>query len=107
MEIEVILQFILIFALGLCVGLPFSSRLGTKHLKEHVRFLEGKINRYKQDKPDDNGIMSLLGGGLNEKTIMKFISNLKPDQIKQGMDFLQKAKGNQDNLGQDNAQTWR
>ena len=64
MEIEVILQFILIFALGLCVGLPFSSRLGTKHLKEHVRFLEGKINRYKQDnKSDDGGLMGLLGGG--------------------------------------------
>lgn len=69
MEIEIISGFILVFALGLCIGLPFSSRLGTKHLKEHVRFLEGKINRAKQDKKsDDGGILGdLLGGGLNEK----------------------------------------
>lgn len=106
MEIEVILQFILIFALGLCVGLPFSSRLGTKHLKEHVRFLEGKINRYKQDnKSDDGGLMGLLGGGLNEKSIMKFLGNLKPEQIQQGMDYLNKVKGG-DNAG-GNSQTWR
>ena len=105
MEIEVILQFILIFALGLCVGLPFSSRLGTKHLKEHVRFLEGKINRYKQDKPDDaGGLMGLLGGGLTEKSITKFLGNLKPEQIQQGMDYLNKAKGGDQ---KDNSQTWR
>ena len=106
MEIEVVLQFILIFALGLCVGLPFSSRLGTKHLKEHVRFLEGKINRYKQDKPDGGGLMDLLTGGLDEKSIMKFISKLKPEQIQQGMDILGKAKGGDDpNSGVTN--TWR
>ena len=106
MEIEVILQFILIFALGLCVGLPFSSRLGTKHLKEHVRFLEGKINRYKQDKPEGGGLMDLLSGGLDEKSIMKFISKLKPEQIQQGMDILGKAKGGEDpNAGVNN--TWR
>ena len=106
MEIEVILQFILIFALGLCVGLPFSSRLGTKHLKEHVRFLEGKINRYKQDKPEaGGGLMGLLSGGLDEKSIMKFISGLKPEQIQQGMDYLQKAKvGDDHNAG---VNTWR
>jgi len=105
MEIEIILQFILIFALGLCVGLPFSSRLGTKHLKEHVRFLEGKINRYKQDKPDDGGLMGLLGGGLTEKSITKFLGNLKPEQIQQGMDYLNKAKGGGDQ--KDTSQTWR
>ena len=107
MEIEVILQFILIFSLGLCVGLPFSSRLGTKHLKEHVRFLEGKINRYKQDKPEGGGgLMGLLSGGLDEKSIMKFISGLKPEQIQQGMDYLQKAKGGGDDPGQ-GVNTWR
>ena len=105
MEIEIILQFVLIFALGFCVGLPFSSRLGTKHLKEHVRFLEGKINRYKQDKPDDNGLMGLLGGGLTEKSITKFLGNLKPEQIQQGMDYLNKAKGGGDQ--NTNSQTWR
>ena len=105
MEIEVILQFILIFALGLCVGLPFSSRLGTKHLKEHVRFLEGKINRYKQDKPSGGGIMDLLTGGFDEKNILKVLKNLKPEQIQQGMDYLQKAKGGDDhNAG---VNTWR
>ena len=106
MEIEVILQFILIFALGLCVGLPFSSRLGTKHLKEHVRFLEGKINRARQDKKDDGGgLMSLLAGGLDEKSIMKFLGNLKPEQIQQGMDYLNKVKGGKD--PSDNTLTWR
>jgi len=104
-EIEIILGFILVFALGLCIGLPFSSRLGTKHLKEHVRFLEGKINRAKQDKPSGGGIMDLLSGGLDEKSIMKFLSNLKPEQINEGMKFLQKAKGDGDqNTG---VNTWR
>lgn len=103
MEIEVILQFVLIFALGLCIGLPFSSRLGTKHLKEHCKFLEGKINRAKQDK--GGGLMDLLTGGIDEKSIMKFISNLKPEQIQQGMDYLNKAKGGGDqNTG---VNTWR
>jgi hypothetical protein len=37
--------------------------------------------------------MGLLSGGLDEKSIMKFISGLKPEQIQQGMDYLQKAKG--------------
>ena len=83
MEIEVILQFILVFALGLCVGLPFSSRLGTKHLKEHVRFLEGKINRARQDKPDGGGgLMGLLSGGLDEKSIMKFLGNENEINVK-------------------------
>ena len=100
MEIEIISGFILVFALGLCIGLPFSSRLGTKHLKEHVRFLEGKINRAKQDKKSDGGgLMDLLSGGLDEKSIMKFIGNLKPEQIQQGMDYLQKAKGGDSNTG--------
>ena len=106
MEIEVILQFVLIFALGLCVGLPFSSRLGTKHLKEHVKFLEGKINRYKQDKPEDGGgIMGLLSGGFDEKNILKVLKNLKPEQIQQGMDLLKGIQGGGDqNKGAD---TWR
>ena len=105
MEIEIILQFVLIFALGLCVGLPFSSRLGTKHLKEHVKFLEGKINRYKQDKPQGGGIMDLLTGGLDEESIIKFITKLKPEQIQQGIDILGKAKGGEDpNAG---VNTWR
>ena len=100
MEIELILQFILIFSLGLCVGLPFSSRLGTKHLKEHVRFLEGKINRAKQDKKsDDGGILGdLLGGGLNEKTIMKILGNLSPEQIQKGKEVLS-GLGNNSNQG--------
>tara|TARA_R110002051_G_scaffold147384_1_gene220185 strand:- start:560 stop:877 length:318 start_codon:yes stop_codon:yes gene_type:complete len=105
MEIELILQFVLIFALGLCVGLPFSSRLGTKHLKEHVRFLEGKINRYKQDKPSGGGIMDLLSGGFDEKNIMKILSGLKPEQIQKGMDLLKGIQGGGDqNKGVD---TWR
>lgn len=105
MEIELVLQFVLIFALGLCVGLPFCSRLGTKHLKEHVKFLEGKINRYKQDKPSGGGILDLLSGGFDEKNIMKVLKNLKPEQIQQGMDLLKGIQGGGDqNKGVD---TWR
>ena len=33
--------------LGFCVGSYISPV--TKHLKHHIRFLEGKVNRYKQD----------------------------------------------------------
>lgn len=40
--------------------------------------------------------MDLLSGGLDEKSIMKFISKLKPEQIQQGMDILGKAKGGDD-----------
>lgn len=106
MEIEIISGFILVFALGLCIGLPFSSRLGTKHLKEHVRFLEGKINRAKQDKKgDDGGILGdLLSGGLNEKSIMKILTNLKPEQIEQGKQFL---SGLNQNQKKDDTMTWR
>ena len=104
MEIEVILQFILIFALGLCIGLPFSSRLGTKHLKEHCKFLEGKINRAKQDKPS-GGIMQLLSGGFDEKNILNVLKNLKPEDIEKGMDILKGIQGGGDqNKGAD---TWR
>ena len=50
--------------------------------------------------------MDLLSGGLDEKSIMKFISKLKPEQIQQGMDILGKAKGGEDpNAGVNN--TWR
>ena len=49
--------------------------------------------------------MDLLTGGIDEKSIMKFISNLKPEQIQQGMDYLNKAKGGGDqNTG---VNTWR
>jgi hypothetical protein len=107
MEIEVISGFILVFALGLCIGLPFSSRLGTKHLKEHVRFLEGKINRAKQDKPaGSGGLMDLITGGFDEKNIMKVLSNLKPEQIQQGMDLLGKIQGKSDDGGP-GVNTWR
>ena len=102
MEIEIILQFILIFSLGLCIGLPFSSRLGTKHLKEHCKFLEGKINRAKQDKPSGGGILDLLSGGFDEKNILKVLKNLKPEQIQQGMDLLKGIQGGGDqNKGAD------
>ena len=104
-EIEVILQFILIFSLGLCVGLPFSSRLGTKHLKEHVRFLEGKINRARQDKPDDMGLMGLLSGGLSEKNILKFLAKLSPEQIEKGKNILS-GLGDQNKTDTTNFQKW-
>lgn len=107
MEIEIISGFILVFALGLCIGLPFSSRLGTKHLKEHVRFLEGKINRAKQDKKSDGGgLLDLLDGGLNEKSIMKILSNLTPEQIQKGKEVLG-SFGNNQNQNNADTTTWR
>lgn len=48
--------------------------------------------------------MGLLSGGLTEKSITKFLGNLKPEQIQQGMDYLNKAKGGDQ---KDNSQTWR
>ena len=37
----------LVGGLGFCVGSYISPV--NKHLKQHIRFLEGKVNRYKQD----------------------------------------------------------
>jgi hypothetical protein len=110
MEIEILLQFFLVFSLGLLIGLPFSSRLGNKHLKENVKYLEGKINRYKQDKPknDDLGLLGLLDGGdLSAKNIIKILKNLTPEQIKIGKNYLDSfnTKNDQNNLG--DSTTWR
>ena len=47
-ELEVgILLCCLFGGLGFCVGSYISPV--NKHLKHHIRFLEGKVNRYKQD----------------------------------------------------------
>lgn len=37
----------LVGGLGFCIGSYISPV--NKHLKQHIRFLEGKVNRYKQD----------------------------------------------------------
>jgi len=48
LELElVIIIGALVGGLGFCVGSYISPV--TKHLKHHIRFLEGKVNRYKQD----------------------------------------------------------
>jgi hypothetical protein len=48
LEIEVAMILIsLVGGLGFCVGSYISPV--NKHLKNHIRFLEGKVNRYKQD----------------------------------------------------------
>ena len=41
----------LVGGLGFCVGSYISPV--NKHLKHHIRFLEGKVNRYKQDIQED------------------------------------------------------
>ena len=52
-ELEVVILLCsMIAGLGFCVGSYISPV--TKHLKTHIRFLEGKVNRYKQDVAEEN-----------------------------------------------------
>ncbi len=44
----------LVGGLGFCVGSYISPV--NKHLKQHIRFLEGKVNRYKQDVQEEKEI---------------------------------------------------
>jgi len=75
-ELEIVLIITcLVGGLSYCLG-SYVSPI-TKHLKSHIRFLEGKVNRYKQDvkeeKTDDidsvinsnpllKSAVSLMGG---------------------------------------------
>ena len=48
LELEIAMMIVcLVGGLGFCVGSYISPV--NKHLKHHIRFLEGKVNRYKQD----------------------------------------------------------
>tara|TARA_Y100000310_G_C20442596_1_gene696808 strand:- start:383 stop:871 length:489 start_codon:yes stop_codon:yes gene_type:complete len=48
LELEIAMMIVcLVGGLGFCVGSYISPV--NKHLKNHIRFLEGKVNRYKQD----------------------------------------------------------
>ena len=48
LELEIAMMIVcLVGGLGFCIGSYISPV--NKHLKHHIRFLEGKVNRYKQD----------------------------------------------------------
>ena len=72
LELElVIIIGALVGGLGFCVGSYISPV--TKHLKHHIRFLEGKVNRYKQDIQEDketskDGIDDIIGSNPILKT---------------------------------------
>ena len=70
MEIEIYLLMALVGGLGFCIG-SFIAPVN-KHLKSHIRFLEGKMSKYKQEKKSDSfDIEGLLDGGLSITNIMK------------------------------------
>ena len=74
LELElVIIIGALVGGLGFCVGSYISPV--TKHLKHHIRFLEGKVNRYKQDMNETkeiqkDGLDSIIDGNPAIKAIV-------------------------------------
>ena len=99
MEIEFYLLMTLIGALGFCIG-SFVAPVN-KHLKDHIRFIEGKMGRYKQELQgskksqglDGAAIEGILDGDLSISNIYKVLKNLTPEQIAQGKELLGQMKG--------------
>ena len=55
LDFEIAMMIVcLVGGLGFCVGSYISPV--NKHLKQHIRFLEGKVNRYKQDVQEEKEI---------------------------------------------------
>ena len=55
LELEIAMMIVcLVGGLGFCIGSYISPV--TKHLKTHIRFLEGKVNRYKQDVQEEKEV---------------------------------------------------
>jgi hypothetical protein len=55
LELEIAMMIVcLVGGLGFCVGSYISPV--NKHLKHHIRFLEGKVNRYKQDVQEEKEV---------------------------------------------------
>jgi len=69
-ELEVVIIIaVLVAGLGYCVGSVLSPV--TRHLKQHIRFLEGKVNRYKQDDKSTKSSGGWLDEALDEYPILK------------------------------------
>ena len=95
-ELEVVILLCSLFGgLGFCVGSYISPV--TKHLKTHIRFLEGKVNRYKQDVQEEkigskDGLDDIIDGnpaikaavamlGGKEKAIEMLLSKIDLSKI--------------------------
>jgi len=72
LELEIAMMIVcLVGGLGFCIGSYISPV--NKHLKHHIRFLEGKVNRYKQDIQEEkidskDGIDDIIGNNPILKT---------------------------------------
>ena len=99
MEIEFYLLMALIGSLGFCIG-SFVAPIN-HHLKSHIKFIEGKMSRYKQELEgskksqgvDGAAVEGILEGDLSISNIYKVLKNLTPEQIAQGKELLGQIKG--------------
>ena len=108
LELEIAMMIVcLVGGLGFCVGSYISPV--NKHLKHHIRFLEGKVNRYKQDiheekidskdglddiidgNPAIKAAVAMLGG--KEKAIQMLLSKVDLSKILGGSQ-KEKSGGN-------------
>lgn len=108
MDIEVVIIIsVLVAGLGYCVGSVLSPV--TRHLKSHIRFLEGKVNRYKQDHKESK-TDSWLDQALDEYPILKpFKSKIEeviadPSKIQNLLNLKKAAEGKD---GPGDSTTWR
>ena len=96
LELEIAMMIVcLVGGLGFCVGSYISPV--NKHLKHHIRFLEGKVNRYKQDVQEEkigskDGLDDIIDGnpaikaavamlGGKEKAIQMLLSKVDLSKI--------------------------
>ena len=114
MEIEFYLLMALIGALGFCIG-SFVAPVN-KHLKEHIRFIEGKMGRYKQElqgskKSEDIDFESLLDGDLSIGKIIKLWPQvqqfLKSEQGQNLVNQVKKGQGQNKELPAPGGVTWQ
>ena len=99
MEIEFYLLMALIGALGFCIG-SFVAPVN-KHLKDHIRFIEGKMGRYKQElqgskKSGDIDLESLLDGDISITKIVKLWPQVQQFlKSEQGQNLVKQVKTGQ------------
>ena len=99
MEIEFYLLMALIGALGFCIG-SFVAPVN-KHLKDHIRFIEGKMGRYKQElqgskKSEDIDFESLMDGDLSSGKIIKLWPQVQQFlKSEQGQNLVKQVKTGQ------------
>lgn len=110
LEIAIILIG-LVGGLGFCIGSYISPV--NKHLKNHIRFLEGKVNRYKQDMQETKKESADWFDEIADQypmlkpfkgQAMQILTNIQKDPTK-----LQELLGgnNQNTTNKSNNTTWR